>query len=537
MVNTFRIIEESQQSEEAMPSSQLEQQQQQQQQSSSEEPMQYDENSEAVYQRYEERCVNIDNMLNGEWQNELRQQREREREQLEEREAAEQAEQQRQRDRHQRQQRKFKTLHTRHNVTVKIQRIMSDYINTMLIHNRRIIEELQSEALQNYTPNNDTYSPVRCRSPNLFSEDDDDDNDNDADKGDAVINTILNAFDTYFDNGERDTDDDEDEPAAESAVAEPAAESAVAEPPSPEPAVAEPSPEPAVESSAPVAEAEPSNVSEPIVADTLFDSDNDSADDLDDIDEIGEYESKKQSYIRNFIDFFQKHQITILSNYAVTTDVFVNVEFHIKHYTHDLSLMRNDWEDMFDYSGSDVTVDNIRLAHHYWNIIFDEIFTQVCDPNDTEKEKYDHIIKEIISEVAAYNIVYNKKSYKMICEINSNISCILDHITIVTDCDENDSQQQQQQSQSEDEDDDAEIAEIESELQRLESELERSETQLERSETPPPSYEATMAVTAAATTSIKAIRRQRRLALRRERTTDNSQTDSQTGSQSYSPML
>ncbi|AXU41605.1 ORF7 [Spodoptera eridania nucleopolyhedrovirus] len=493
MVNTSRIIEESQQSE-AM-SSQLEQQQSSQQ-SSSEEPMQYDENSEAVNQRYEERCVNIDNMLNEEWQNELRQQRERE-----EREAAEQAEQQqRQRDRHQRQQRKLQTLHTRHNVTVKIQRIMSDYMNCMLLHNRRIIEDLQSETLQNYTPNDNTYSPVRCRSPNLFSEDDDD-NDNDADKGDAVINSIINAFDTYFDNGERDTDDeDDDEPAA---VAEPAAEPAV-----------ESSPEPAVESS--VAEPEPSNVSEPPVADTQSDSDNNS-DDLDDIDEIEEYESKKQSYIRNFIDFFQKHQITVLSNYSPVTDVCVNVQFHIQHYTHDLSLMRSDWEKMFEFSGSDVTVDNLKLAHHYWNIIFDEIFTQVCNHNDLAKEKYDHIIKEIFMEVAAYNIVYNKNSYKIACEINSNISCILDHITMIVDCDE-------QQSESEDEDDDSEI---ESELQRLESELERSET-------PPPSIEATRAVTDAATTSIKAIRRQRRLALRRERTTDNSQTDSQTG---YSPML
>ncbi|ACI47375.1 unknown [Spodoptera litura nucleopolyhedrovirus II] len=502
MVNTSRFIEESQQSE-AM-SSQLEQQQQQQpsQQSSSEEPMQYDENSEAVNQRYEERCVNIDNRLNEEWRNELRQQRERE-----EREAAEQAEQQqRQRDRHQRQQRKLKTLHTRHNVTVKLQRITSEYINTMLLHNRRIIEELQNESLENYTPNDDTYSPVRCRSPNLFSEDDDDnDNDNDADKGDAVINNIINAFDTYFDNGERDTDnEDDDEPAAEPAI--------------------ESSPEPAVESF--VAEPEPSNVSEPPVADTQSDSDNNS-DDLDDIDEIEEYESKKQSYIRNFIDFFQKHQITVLSNYSPVTDVCVNVQFHIQHYTHDLSLMRSDWEKMFEFSGSDVTVENLKLAHHYWNIIFDEIFTQVCDHNDLAKEKYDHIIKEIFSEIAAYNIVYNKKSYKITCEINKNISCILDHIKII-DCGEDDSQQE-----SKDEDDDSDI---ESELQRLESELERSETELQRleSETPPPSIEATRAVTDAANTSIKAIRRQRKLALRRERTINNSQTDSQTG---YSPML
>ncbi|QEI03415.1 hypothetical protein [Spodoptera cosmioides nucleopolyhedrovirus] len=555
MVGNFRDINNEESAAAAAANNIIMDEEQPEQQSEQFEDMQleqqYDDNSEAVNQRYEERCVNIDNMLNEEWQRELRRQREdEEREQREEREAAEQAEQQQQqRDRQQRQQRKLKTLHTRHNVTVKLQRIMSDYMNTMLIRNRRIIEDLQHETLQNYTPNDDTYSPVRCRSPNLFSEDDDDDNDNDANKGDTVINTISNAFKTYFDNDSDndadndDTDNDDDEPAAEPDAEpadelEPAAELATDAPVdadepvdanelATEPEPAEPADEFVSNSAAepimsPISDSPMPPVSDFVVNDTL-DTDSDDSDDLD------EYFSKKQFYIRKFINFFQIHQDVILANYINrSSNLLINVGFYIKHYTCDLGLMRGMWEDMFEFSGLDVNVENIKLAHHYWNSIFDDLFTRNFNANDSLKQIYDSIIKQMMCKIAAYSLIYNSKSFKIIREIQKEVSCILNRITI----DDQESCILNPIAESESEDEDA----LNLWLESSDSEPE-PEPEPERPQTPPPSYDAAMAVADAATTSIKVIRRERRLALRRERANNSQTDDSQTGSQSYSPML
>nr|UWK31528.1 hypothetical protein [Spodoptera exigua multiple nucleopolyhedrovirus] len=469
----------------------------------SSEPMQYDDDTQVINQRSEDRFQEP-------WNERLQEDFEYERHQRERR--------QQHRDRRMRQQSELRDqirlINKRHSEICEFYRVMSGFMQHTLKKNGRIIQKL---AIEHYIPNDNTYSRTRplrspprsrsssrSRSPNLFSDDDDDNVDNDVIENTPDETTIAADVDAPADvdaSADVDADVDIDADADASASAIVAEINAIADA---------------------AANATTTTVGEDLfAADSDFNYYSDSDDDFD----VEEFKTKVDNAIRRLAIFFEKHQNVILNQYAINKDFYVNYtnEFDVRYYNHCVANMHSDWIDMFDFDGLPVNVDNTNMAHEQWNVIFYEMLEiHPCNPTDSLKKIFDSIVKNIVTQLEEFCYVYNNKIIKIVREINKpfNIDVLLNGIEISADnvrkteegvknlfmdsiyCSRFQQQQQEHQQQQQEE-----------------------VVPDDRPETPPPSYAAAMAVAADATVSMKYIRRQIRSSMRRERNRDGETTD------------